>query len=115
MNKRKFLSDILAAGVACAFLPGAGRVWTKLSSGLVVPDAESTISFIASDGRVLYRRTLEPFEQSTLLSLMTEPLGPVARLLDVQCLDANNFTLRQSLNAVGLMPNGLALHAVPRV
>jgi len=27
MNRRSFISDMLKAGVACAFLPGAGRIW----------------------------------------------------------------------------------------
>lgn len=27
MTRRSFLSDMLKAGVACTFLPGAGRIW----------------------------------------------------------------------------------------
>lgn len=27
MNRRSFIADMLKAGVACTFLPGAGRIW----------------------------------------------------------------------------------------
>lgn len=27
MNRRSFIADMLKAGVACTFLPGASRIW----------------------------------------------------------------------------------------
>lgn len=27
MNRRSFIADMLKVGVACTFLPGAGRIW----------------------------------------------------------------------------------------
>ena len=37
MNRRSFLSTVLAGVVAPAFLPGAGRLWKRTESGLSVP------------------------------------------------------------------------------
>lgn len=30
MNRRSFISDMLKVGVACTFLPGAGRIWKPI-------------------------------------------------------------------------------------
>lgn len=37
MNRRGFLSAMLKAGVGAMILPGAGRVWNVLPSGIVAP------------------------------------------------------------------------------
>lgn len=39
MNRRGFLTGMLKAGVAAAFLPGAGRLW-KRSEDIWVPNPE---------------------------------------------------------------------------
>jgi hypothetical protein len=36
-TRRDFIVAMLKAGVASAFLPGAGRVWRRRASGLVTP------------------------------------------------------------------------------
>lgn len=32
MNRRSFIKDMLKVGVACTFLPGAGRIWKPVYS-----------------------------------------------------------------------------------
>lgn len=70
---------MLTAGAACMFLPGAGRVWAKLGSGLFVP--ESTIAFISVDGDVLCRRPIEPGEAKVIFNAIKNQHDPITRLL----------------------------------
>lgn len=38
MNRRSFIADMLVAGTATLFLPGAGRKWKRTSENLYIPN-----------------------------------------------------------------------------
>lgn len=40
MNRRSFISSLLAGTVAPAFLPGAGRRWFRTPEGIIVPNPD---------------------------------------------------------------------------
>lgn len=55
MNRHSFISNMLKAGVACAFLPGACRLWKPVYRSVPVP-----LILVRTDcfGRRFYNRSV---------------------------------------------------------
>lgn len=62
MNRRSFITDMLKAGVACTFLPGAGRIWkpTYKPVRFIVPEPVKIIPFW-----VVFSRRNDPLSFAT--------------------------------------------------
>ena len=43
MNRRSFIADMLKAGMACSFLPGAGRIWKPVYRPITLGDMDRSL------------------------------------------------------------------------
>lgn len=81
MNRRSFLSDMLKAGVACTFLPGAGRIWKPTYAPVryercFVPDSHPTLdlnALIEGLYRLKRAREMRGEEDEFIYRVMTPP------------------------------------------